>query len=131
MSETATARNSRTGFLREASERFGVPQDRLKTMVRAARLLSHEEMEVVEELLHLADTGVSAERRTALSRGVVKALEALPAESSVAPLAAVDEPLETADLAESIARTEMEGQAVREEILRDSVNVSEAARQTG
>jgi len=46
-------------------------------------------------------------------------------------LAAVDEPFETADLAESIARTEMEGWAVREEILRDSVNVSEAARQTG
>jgi len=47
------------------------------------------------------------------------------------PLAAVDEPLDTVDLAESVARTEMEGQAVREEILRDSVSVSEAAQRTG
>jgi len=46
-------------------------------------------------------------------------------------LAAVDEPLGTADLAESLAWTKTEGQAAREAILRDSINVSEAALQTG
>jgi hypothetical protein len=100
-------------------------------MVRAARLLSHEEMEVVEELLHLADAGVTKERRTALSRGVVKALEALPAEPSADPLADVDEPLDTAGLAESVARAETEAQVAREEILRNSISVSEAAEKTG
>ena len=58
--------------------------------------------------------------------------ENVPVPDSVGdPLAAVDEPLDTASLAESIARTEMEGQAVREEILRRSVSASEAAQQTG
>jgi hypothetical protein len=131
MNETITARSTRAGFFREASERFGVSQERLETMVRAARLLLHEEMEVVEELLHLADTGVSKERRTALSRGVVKALEALPVESSSDPLAAVDEPLDTAGLTESVAGTEMEAQGVREAVLRDSISASEAAEKTG
>jgi hypothetical protein len=120
------------GFWNDASVRLGVPQDRLRTMVRAARLLSAVEMEVVEELVHLADAGVSEERRMALSRGVVRALEAFPGESvSSDPLAPVDEPFDTVDLAESLARTEVEGQEVREEILRDAVSAAEAARRTG
>jgi len=131
MSETAAARISKARFLREAAEHFGVRQDLLATMVRAARLLSSEEMGVVEELLHLADAGVSSERRTALSRGVVRALEALPHERSVDPLAAVDEPLDTTGLAESVAHAEMESQAARENILRDSIDVAEAAQRTG
>lgn len=131
MSETAAMRNARAGYLREASEHFGVSQKRLEIMVRAARVLLHEEMAVVEELLHLADAGISEERRTALSRGVVKALEALPAEFSSDPLAAVDEPMDAAGLTESVASAEMEAQGVREAVLRDSISASEAAEKTG
>ncbi|HEX3528141.1 MAG TPA: hypothetical protein VH988_13850 [Thermoanaerobaculia bacterium] len=47
------------------------------------------------------------------------------------PLAAVDDSFDAADLAEGVARTEIEKKEVREEILRGSISVSEAAQQTG
>lgn len=119
------------GFLREASARFGVSLERLGTMVRAAQLLSQEEIEVVEELLHLADAGVPSERRSALSRGVVRALEAVPEESAFDPLAEVDETFNAADAAESLALAELETQATREAILRDCISVARAAELTG
>lgn len=131
MSEVATMRAYGARFLREASERFGVAPERLETMVRAARLLSSEEMEVVKELLHLADVGMSREQRTVLSRGVVRAMEAFPQETSVDPLAAVDEPLDFGGLTASVAHAEVEAQTARESILRDSISVAEAAQRTG
>lgn len=127
MREFSPTPASNAGFLREASARFGISPEKLETMVRAARLLSRDEMAVVKELLHLADTGVPTERRSALSRGVRRALEALPEGSVLDPLAAVDEPLDTADAAESLALAEMEAQSTREAILRECISVAEAA----
>ncbi|HWM94569.1 MAG TPA: helix-turn-helix domain-containing protein [Thermoanaerobaculia bacterium] len=122
---------SHTVFLREASARFGISPERLETMVRAARLLSRDEMALVRELLHLVDAGVPTERRSAVSRGVKRALEALPEEPALDPLAAVDEPLDTAKAAESLAWAEMEAQATREAILRECIGVADAARLIG
>lgn len=130
MGQSASASSS-TGFLKEASARFGISPERLETMVRAARLLSRDEMAVVKELLHLADAGVPTERRSALSRGVRRALEALPEESAADPLAAVDEPLDTAGAAESVALGEMEALATREAILRECISVADAAHRIG
>ena len=131
MRQSASSSTSTTGFLREASARFGISPERLETMVRAARLLSRDEMAVVKELLHLADTGVPAERRSALSRGVMRALEALPEEPALDPLAAVDEPLDTAGAAESVALGEMEALASSEAILRECISVADAAQRIG
>lgn len=131
MRQGASASSQGTGFLREASARFGISPDRLETMVRAARLLSRDEMAVVRELLHLADTGVTTERRSAVSRGVMRALEALPDEAALDPLAVVDEPLDMADAAESLALAEMEAQGTREAILQDCISVADAAHRIG
>lgn len=122
---------SMTGFLREASARLGISPEKLETAVRAAQVLSNEELEVVEELLHLADAGIPQKRRSAMSRGVVKALEAVPGESALDPLAEVDEPMDTAAAAEALSFAEVEAQTAREAILRDCVSVAEAARRTG
>lgn len=119
------------GVLREVSARYGVPPRRMRVLVRAAQLLSPAEMDLVEELLHLADQGVPAERRSALSRGVVKALEATPEAAARDPLSEVDEPLDTTAAAESLALAEMEAETTRAAILRDSISVGEAAELTG
>lgn len=132
MRENAAVRTSSPpGFLRKAAVQFGVSQERLKMMVRAAKLLSNEEMEIVEELLHLADAGVPSTRRSALSRGVMRALEAVPEESAPDPLAEVDGPFNASDAAESLALAEVEVQAAREAILRECISVGEAADLTG
>ncbi len=129
MSPVEPSRSS--GFLREASARFGVSAELLEILVRAARQLSSEELGVVQEMLHLADAGVSPDRRNALSRGVVRALEAVPSDASPDPLADVDDPMSTAEAAESLTLAEMETQHARESLLRDCVSVAEAARRTG
>lgn len=131
MRQDASASSQSTGFLREASARFGISPGRLETMVRAARLLSRDEMAVVRELLHLADTGATTERRSAVSRGMMRALEALPGEAALDPLAIVDEPLDMADAAESLALGEMEAQGTREAILQDCISVADAAHLIG
>lgn len=131
MSEsTAVPTPGPPGFLRKAAVQFGVSRERLETMVRAAKLFSVEEIGVVEELLHLADAGVPSSRRSALSRGVVRALEALP-EGSADPLAEVDSPFDAADVAEHLALAEVEAQAARGAILRECISVGEAADLTG
>ena len=127
----AASREEPAEVLREVSARYGVAPRRMRVLVRAAQLLSPAEMDLVEELLHLADRGVPAERRSALSRGVVKALEATPEAAARDPLAEVDEPLDTAAAAESLALAEMEAATTRAEILRDSISVGEAAELTG
>jgi hypothetical protein len=47
------------------------------------------------------------------------------------PLADVDEPMDAAEIAQELSLAEKEAQAAREEILRDSISLAEAARLTG
>jgi hypothetical protein len=119
------------GVVREVAARYGIPPRRMEVLIRAAQRFSPAEIHLVEELLDLADRGVSAERRTALSRGVAKALEATAEAAALDPLAAIDEPLDAAGAAESVARAELDAQRNREAILHDSISVGEAARRTG
>jgi hypothetical protein len=116
--------------LREASA-LKVSPERLEIFVRAARILEDEEIQLLDKLLRWIDEGVSQERRAAMSRGLARALEAIPTRAPADPLAAVDDPLDAAGAAENVALAEMESQAVRETILKDCVDVAEAARLTG
>ena len=56
-------------FVREASVRLGIPQERLKMVVLASRDLSNEEFQVVVSLLDVASGGTSMKKRSSLSRG--------------------------------------------------------------
>lgn len=61
----------------------------------------------------------------------MRVLEATPPSAPTDPLAAVDNPLDGAAAAESIALAEMESQTLRESILKDCLDVAEAGRLTG
>jgi hypothetical protein len=130
MRATLAKRHS-TGLLQETSVQMGVSPDRLNIAVRAAQVLGDVEIQFLEKLLRWIDSGVSQERRTAMSRGLARALEATPASAPADPLAAVDDPLDGAAAAESIALAEMESQTLRESILRDCLDAAEAGRFTG
>ncbi len=120
-----------TGLLQEASVQMGVSLERLDIAVRAARDLGDAEIQFLDKLLRWIDAGASQDRRTAMSRGLARALEATPASAPADPLAAVDDPLDGAAAAESIALAEMESQTLRESILKDCLDVGEAGRLTG
>lgn len=117
-------------FIREASVRLGISRDRLETAVRASQSLSTEELEIVAVLLDLVRSGIPLPERTALSRGILSAIETVR-EASHDPLAEVDEPMDAAEVARELSLAEKEAQAAREEILRESVSSAEAARLTG
>ena len=59
-------------FVDEASKRLGIPRERLRTGIRAARVLSKVELGAVDELSKMAESGVPRERREALSVGFVR-----------------------------------------------------------
>ena len=110
---------------------MGVSLERLDIAVRAARVMGDAEIQFLEKLLRWIDAGVSQERRAAMSRGLARVLEATPVSAPEDPLAAVDDPLDAAGAAESVALAEVESQALREAILKDCIDASEAGRLTG
>lgn len=120
------------GRLLEAAMRSGMSQRRLEIAVHAAQVLSRSEFEVVEELLALTTAGISTERRTAFCQGLVRALESLLQDAeSEDPLAGVDQPLEPLEALETLCHATEESRSVREQLLRDSISVAEAAELTG
>ncbi len=117
-------------FLHEASIRLGISRFRLTTAVRASQALSKEELEVVTSLVDVAQTGAPLRKRSAVSRGLVRALRTIW-EATEDPLADVDEPMHAAEAAEEISLAEAESQARREAILKESITAAEAAELTG
>jgi hypothetical protein len=117
-------------FVREASVRLGIPQERLKMVVLASRDLSNEEFQVVVSLLDVASGGTSMKKRSSLSRGIVSAIKAVQrAESD--PFAEVDDPMSTSEAVEALLEAEGEIQSNREILLKDSVSSAEAATLIG
>jgi hypothetical protein len=116
-------------FLREASIRLGISQDRLVTALRASQALSTDELEVVMVLVQLARAGVSLQERSALSRGIVNAIKTVQ-EANRDPLADVDDSMDSTEAAEELSLAEAEAQTNREAILRNCVSAGEAARRT-
>jgi hypothetical protein len=117
-------------ILREASIQLGISLDRLTTAIRASQALSSEELKVVASLVDFAQTGAPLKKRSAVSRGIVSALKTIQ-EADDDPLASVDEPMSTAEAAEELALAEVEIQANRELILKDSISAAAAAELTG
>ncbi len=126
----ATA-STETGFLREASTRLGVSRRRMEIAVHAAQVLTRAEFGVVEELLALGAAGLSQQRRTALSVGLVQALETLSQTDGRDPLAGVDDPLASQEALATLYGAAEESRSIREQILRESISVGEAAELTG
>lgn len=122
---------SESGRLLEAAVRSGISQRRLEIAVHAAQVLSRAEFEVVEGLLALTTAGVAPERRSALCQGLVHAIESLQEAESEDPLAQVDDPLDPREALEALYHSTEESRAVREQLLRDSISVAEAAELTG
>lgn len=120
-----------TGILREVAVCYGISPLTLALLVRAGQQLSQAELRVVEELLRLVDQGVPAERRSALSQGVARALASVPEPADDDPLAEVDTPFDTEEAAATMAFAELEAGATRFEILRDCIDVNDVALQTG
>jgi hypothetical protein len=79
-------------FLRDASVRLGIPEERLNIAVRAAKEFSREELEVMSALGEFARSGASMKRRSALARGIKSAIETFPKAEVADPLADVNEP---------------------------------------
>lgn len=117
-------------FIREASVHLGISQERLTTAIRASQALSSEELKVVTSLVELARAGVPLKKRSAVSRGIVSALKTIQ-EADDDPFAKVDEPMSAAEAAEELALAEVEIQANRESILKDSISAAAAAALTG
>lgn len=107
-----------------------LPKDRRETILRAVQTFSRDELRVVEKLLDLKEAGVPEKRRSALSRGLVRALEAID-ETSLDPLAVVDSPMSAAEAAEALSAAELDAQATRDMVLRDCIDAAEAASRTG
>ena len=117
-------------FVREASVHLGISKERLTTAIRASQALSKEELKAVASLVDFAQTGASPKKRSAVSRGIVSALKMIQ-EVDDDPFASVDEPMSTAEAMEELALAEVEAQANRESILKDSVSAAAAAELTG
>jgi excisionase family DNA binding protein len=117
-------------FIREASIRLGIPQERLQTGMRASRDLSNDEFQVVVSLLDFARTGASPEKRSSISHGIVSAIRAVQ-DASSDPLAEVDDPMSTAEAVEALLWAEGEGGLNRQTLLKDSISAAEAAELTG
>lgn len=119
------------GFLREASARLGVSRRRMQIAIHAAQVLTRAEFGLVEELLALGAAGLPQQRRTTLSLGLIQALEMLSHTDGRDPLAGVDDPLAPEEALATLYETAEESRIVREQILRDSISVGEAAELTG
>jgi len=117
-------------FVREASVRLGIPQERLKTAVRASQAFSREELAVVDCLLILASDGTSMEKRSSLSQGLVSAIKTFH-EAKSDPLAEVDDPMSPSEAVEAVLEAERQIQANLEILLKDSVSAAEAAALIG
>ncbi len=117
-------------FLHEASIRLGISRDRLTTAVRASQALSKDELEVVTSLVDFAQTGAPLKKRSAVSRGLVRAINTLQ-QAGNDPFAEVDEPMDEAEAAAEVARAEAESQAHREAILKQCISAAKAAEVTG
>ena len=117
-------------FVREASIRLGIPQERLNMVVRASRDLSNDEFQVVVSLLDFAHTGASPEKRSSISLGIVSAIKAVQ-DASEDPLAEVDDPMSTSEAVEALLWAEGEIRLNRKLLLEDSISVAEAAELTG
>jgi hypothetical protein len=118
-------------FVREASVRLGISQERLKTAVWASQSLSQDELKVVDSLLELARTGASLKKRSSLSRGIVSAIQTAQNAGDEDPLAEVDDPMSPSEAVEALLWAESEMQANRETLLKDSMNAAEAAMLIG
>ena len=117
-------------FIREASIRFGVPQERMKLLMRACRDLSNDEFQVVVSLLDFAHAGTPMPKRASVSQGLVNAIKAVQ-DASSDPLAEVDDPISTSEAVEALLWAEGEIQLNRQILLEDSVSAAEAAELTG
>jgi Helix-turn-helix domain len=117
-------------FIREASIRLGIPQERLQTGVRASRDLSNDEIRVVASLLDIANAGTPMKKRSSLSRGIVSAIKTVQ-EASNDPFAEVDDPMSPKEAVEALLWAESEMQANREILLKDSISAAEAAALIG
>jgi hypothetical protein len=117
-------------FVHEASIRLGISEDRLTTAVRASQALSKDELEVVVSLVDFAQTGAPLKKRSAVSRGLVRAIRTMR-ETKDGPLIEVDDPMDAAEAAEEVARAETEIQAHRETFLKECVSADEAAEAAG
>ncbi|MEO6195213.1 MAG: helix-turn-helix domain-containing protein [Thermoanaerobaculia bacterium] len=115
-------------FVREASIRLGISQERLKTAVCASQDLSKDELQVVSSLLDLAHTGASLKKRSSLSRGIVSAIRIAQEAGDDDPLAEVDDPMSPAEAVEALLWAESEIQANRETLLKDTVSAADAAK---
>jgi hypothetical protein len=118
-------------FLREASVRLGISQERLKTAVSASQSFSRDELEVVDSLLALARAGASLKKRSSLSRGIVTAIRTVQEAGDDDPLAEVDDPMSPSEAVEALLWAESEMQANREILLKDSISAAEAATLIG
>lgn len=119
-----------TDFIREASIRFGIPQERMKLLMRACWDFSNDEFQVVVSLLDFAHAGTSMPKRASVSQGLVSAIKAVQ-DASSDPLAEVDDPMSTSEAVEALLWAEGEIQLNRRLLLEDSVSVAEAAELTG
>ncbi len=75
-------RKIRSEVLREIADRFGVSKDRLGMCVEAFQIFSQDEFKVIVALLGLAESGISLERRPAISREIVQAIRKFNASST-------------------------------------------------
>jgi excisionase family DNA binding protein len=117
-------------FIREASVRFGVPQERMKLLMRACRDFSNDEFQVVVSLLDFAHGGTPMPKRASVSQGLVNAIRAVQ-DASSDPLAQVDDPMSTSEAIDALLWAEGEIQLNRQSLLEDSVSAAEAAELTG
>lgn len=117
-------------FIHESSIRFGIPQGRLKLLMRACRDLSNDEFQVVVSLLDFAHAGTPMPKRASVSQGLVSAIKAVQ-DASSDPLAEVDDPMSTSEAVESLLLAEGEIQLNRQILLEDSISAAEAAELTG
>ncbi|PYQ61004.1 MAG: hypothetical protein DMF53_15920 [Acidobacteria bacterium] len=117
-------------FIREASIRFGIPQGRLKLLMRACRDFSNDEFQVVVSLLDFAHAGTPMPKRASVSQGLVSAIKAVQ-DASSDPLAEVDDPMSTSEAVEALLWAEGEIQLNRQILLEDSISAAEAAELTG
>lgn len=128
------AKLSETGalaeFVREASVRLGISQERLKLAVRASQDLSQDELKVVDSLVDLAGTDTPMEERSSLSRGIISAIRAVQGAGND-PLAEVDDPMSPEEVVDVLLRVEAQTQANRERLLKDSISAAEAAARIG
>jgi excisionase family DNA binding protein len=118
-------------FIRDASVRLGISQERLKMAVSASQSFSQDELKVVGSLLDFAHTGASLKKRSSLSRGIVSAIQAVQKAGDDDPLAEVDDPMSPAEAVEALLWAESEAQAQRKTLLKDSLSVAEAATLIG